>query len=154
VWVAAVLGLVHAAFSVYWAVGGSWLLATVGQWAVDLRASSPASASTGLGVVALIKAAAALIPVAVARGRFPLPRLWRAISWIGSVGLVLYGGANTLVSNLVLLGVMGDSAFDRAAMIGHAWLWDPLFLLWGGALLVHLILSRPLIPHAPARSHG
>jgi hypothetical protein len=154
VWVAAVLGLVHAAFSAYWALGGQWLLDTVGHWAVDLRASSPRSAGTGLGLIALVKVAAALIPVAVTRGRFPLPRLWRVVSWIGSIGLILYGGANTLVSNLVLLGVMGDGAFDRAAMIGHAWLWDPLFLLWGLALLIHLVLSRSLIPRAPARSRG
>ena len=34
-WVACGLGLVHAAFSLYWALGGQWLLATVGRFAVQ-----------------------------------------------------------------------------------------------------------------------
>jgi hypothetical protein len=28
-------------------------------------------------------------------------------------------------------------------MVGHALLWDPLFLLWGAALVVWLHFSRP-----------
>ena len=63
VWTACAAGVVHALFSLYWALGGSWLLDTVG-----------------------------------------------------------------------------------AALAGHSWLWDPLFLLWGLALLGYLLLSK----HAPA----
>ena len=68
-----VLGLTHAGFSAYWALGGRWLLGTVGEWAVRMA---------------------------------------------------LGGG------------------YDRAAMIGHVALWDPLFALWGLALLSSLWLSR------------
>ena len=31
---------------------------------------------------------------------------------------------------------------DLDGLKGHAWLWDPLFLLWGLALLGYLLLSR------------
>lgn len=148
VWVAAVAGLIHAGFSGYWATGGLWLLDTVGQWAVDLRNSSPVGSAVGLAVIALVKAAAALVPVAVAYDRACRPRVWRATTWVGATALVLYGGVNTLVSNAVLVGIIGSGSYDRAAMVGHAWLWDPLFLLWGAALLVHLWLSRQAVqPH-------
>lgn len=143
VWTACAAGLVHAALSLYWAVGGQELLDTVGQWAVRQSRDAPLRTGLLLGLVALAKTAGALIPVAVAYGRMPRPRLWRALSWAGAVLLVLYGGANTVVANAVLGGLIrSESGYDRAAMIGHAWLWDPLFLLWGTALLGYLLLSR------------
>ncbi|MCQ1999889.1 DUF3995 domain-containing protein [Arthrobacter zhaoxinii] len=142
-WTACAAGLLHAAFSLYWAVGGRWLLDTVGQWAVQESADAPLQTGLLLGAVALFKAAAALIPTASAYGRVPWPGLWRAVSWIGAVVLVLYGGANTVVSNAVLAGLIRpDTGYNRMATIGHAWLWDPLFLLWGAALLGYLLLSR------------
>lgn len=139
-WVACAAGLVHAAFSAYWAVGGDWLLATVGQWAVELRESRPSAAAWGLAAIAVVKGFAALVPLAL--GRLPRPRFWRALCWAGGAGLAGYGLLNAVVSNAVLL-VREPGTYDRAAMVGHAWLWDPLFLVWGGALLVHLWLTRP-----------
>ncbi|WP_110852827.1 DUF3995 domain-containing protein [Georgenia satyanarayanai] len=141
-WVACVAGLVHAGFSASWAVGGEWLLDTVGQWAVELRRSSPVVAAWGLAGIALVKSLAALVPVVVDRGRLPGRRLWRGLSWAGGAALLVYGGVNVVVSNAVL-ATRDPATYDRAAMVGHAWLWDPLFALWGGALLAHLWLSRP-----------
>jgi hypothetical protein len=43
----------------------------------------------------------------------------------------------------VLAGVIRPEGGDDAdAMMQHAYLWDPLFLLWGGALVLSLRLSR------------
>ncbi|WP_299033873.1 DUF3995 domain-containing protein [uncultured Pseudokineococcus sp.] len=143
VWLAAAAGVLHAAASLYWALGGQWLLATVGQWAVEASARSPAVAGAGLGLVALVKLLAATVPVAVAYGRVSRPRPWRAVSWAGGLLLVAYGGVNVVVSNAVLLGaIRPDGGYDAEAMRGHAHLWDPLFLLWGGALVLSLGLSR------------
>ncbi|GAA3701768.1 DUF3995 domain-containing protein [Microlunatus aurantiacus] len=140
---AAAFGLVHAAFSAYWAIGGDWLLRTVGAWAVGLRDDSPTAAALGLGAVALVKAVAAVVPVLVAYGRLPWRPLLRAVSWVGGGFLILYGGVNVVVSGAVLAGLITpDGGFDRPAMIGHAFLWDPLFALWGAALVVSLALSR------------
>ncbi|MCQ1948809.1 DUF3995 domain-containing protein [Arthrobacter sp. zg-Y859] len=142
-WTACAAGLLHAAFSLYWALGGRWLLDTVGQWAVQESTEAPLRAGLLLGAVAAFKAAAALVPTAAAYGRVPWPGLWRTVSWIGAVVLVLYGGANTVVSNAVLAGLIRpETGYNRMATIGHAWLWDPLFLLWGAALLGYLVLSR------------
>lgn len=130
VWAAGLAGAVHAGFSLYWAVGGRWLLATVGQWAVDLSTKAPLTAGIGLGIVAVVKLLAATIPVGVAYGRVPRPRLWRGISWVGGLLLVAYGGINTIVAQAVLAGmVRPEGGYDADAMMGHAYLWDPLFLL-------------------------
>jgi hypothetical protein len=57
--------------------------------------------------------------------------------------LVAYGGLNTVMALAVLSGVITPaSGYDVDAMRGHAYLWDPLFLLWGGALVLALWFSR------------
>lgn len=144
VWTACIIGLVHAAISMYWAVGGQWLLDTVGRWAVEQSLRSPRGTAFLLGLVALAKVAGSLVPVALATNQLRRPVPWRRAVWVAAVLLVLYGGANTAVAAAVLGGLVRPAGgYDRAAMIGHAWLWDPLFLLWGAALLGYLLLSRP-----------
>ena len=143
VWAAGLAGAVHAACSLYWAVGGRWLLATVGQWAVDLSAERSLAAGTTLGLVSAVKFLGAMIPVGVAYGRLPWPWFWRSISWAGGLLLVAYGGINTLVAPAVLAGLIRpEGGYDTDAMRGHAYLWDPLFFLQGGALVLSLWLSR------------
>ncbi len=79
----------------------------------------------------------------VAYGRVPWPWLWRGISWAGGLLLVAYEGINTIVALAVLAGVIRpEGGYDADAMRGHAYLWDPLFFLWGGALPLSLWLSR------------
>lgn len=137
-------GVLHALASLYWAVGGSWLLDTVGQWAVDLAKESPLGAGVLLGGIAVVKALAAVVPVLVDRGRMPRPRLWRVLCWVGGPLLVVYGGLNVVVSIAVLTGLVEpDGGYDMAAMVGHAFLWDPLFLIWGAALVIWLFLTNP-----------
>lgn len=141
---AALAGLLHAAASLYWALGGRWLLDTVGAWAVELAASAPVSAGLALGGIALVKALGGVVPLLVEAGRWPgSRRWWRALEWVGAAGLLLYGGVNAVVAGLVLAGVIRpDGGYDAAAMWGHAALWDPLFALWGLALGIGLWRSR------------
>jgi hypothetical protein len=81
--------------------------------------------------------------VAVAYGRLPWRRFWRTVSWVSGSFLILHGGVNVVVSCAVLAGLITpDGGFDRPAMLGHAFLWDPLFALWGAALVASLALSR------------
>ena len=142
-WAAAAAGAVHALFSVYWALGGRWLLATVGQWAVDLSVERPRAAGIVLGLVAAVKLAGAAVPVGVVYGRVSWPRLWRGVSWAGGGLLVVYGGLNTVVALAVLAAlIQPEGGYDLQAMRGHAYLWDPLFLFWGGALVLSMWMSR------------
>jgi hypothetical protein len=141
--VAGIAGVLHAAASLYWALGGQRLLATVGRWAVELSAEAPLAAGAGLGLIALLKFLAATIPIGVAYGKVRGARFWRAVSWAGGLLLAAYGGANTAVSAAVLAGqIRPDGGYDVEAMRGHAYLWDPLFLVWGTALVLSLWLSR------------
>ena len=140
---AAVVGLVHAAFSLYWAVGGRALLGTVGQWAVSLVEQTPVLAGVALAGIAVIKTAGAVIPVLVEDGRVRPRRAWRKLETIGAILLTLYGLFNLGVSNAVLAGLIATPyGYDRQAQIGHAALWDPLFFLWGALLLAGLALTR------------
>ena len=136
---AACVGIVHAGWSVYWALGGTWMLASVGQWAVQAAHDRPLAAQLSLWTVALAKIVAAVVPLLAHRGLLPWPRVWRALTWAGAVGLLLYGLSNVIVSGAVLAGVITpDEPVNTVAHQGHAYLWGPLFAVWGLALLVGL----------------
>lgn len=145
-WLAACLGCVHAGFSLYWAAGGTWLLETIGQWAVRAAAEGGPLVTGVLAGIGVLKLVVALAPALVERfGTSGLRRPVRGLSWVAALGLTAYGGVNTLVAALVLFGVIRtDDGYDRQAMIGHALLWDPLFLAWGLSLLAALVLTRPI----------
>jgi hypothetical protein len=142
-WVAMVLGLIHATWSFYWAFGGTWMLDTVGQWAVVSQLNAPVQTFIVLLAVGLVKTAAATIPVAVEYGKFGGRKFWRGVSWVGGIGLTLYGGIYTGTAVLVLTGVVGSiEGYNESVMFGHALLWDPLFFFWGLTLVSSLILTR------------
>ncbi|MEV6924476.1 DUF3995 domain-containing protein [Dactylosporangium sp. NPDC051485] len=129
---AAAAGLTHAGFSLYWALGGRWLLPTVGQWAVDSAREAPLAAAMLLIAVAAVKCAVVIIPLTAARRPLPRPGLWRAFAWLAAIVLTGYGAVNCVAAWLVLGGALRpEGGFDRQAMLGHAYLWDPLFLVWG-----------------------
>ncbi|MGH9118372.1 MAG: DUF3995 domain-containing protein [Acidimicrobiales bacterium] len=99
-----------------------------------------------LVVAKLVAAAAPLVLVGVASERlpsWPRSRRARALGWLVSVGLTVYGGLLTGVGLLVELGAIGaaDGA-DEHALAWHTYFWDPWFLLWGGASTVALWRSR------------
>ncbi|KAB1656305.1 DUF3995 domain-containing protein [Pseudoclavibacter chungangensis] len=140
--IAAVLGTLHALPSIWWAAGSEFLLSTVGTSAVEAARAMPGGVTLLLSVVATVKLAAAWIPVLAERG-LPWRRFWRALSWLGGAGLVVYGVSGIIPSAAVLLGwIVPDGPVDRAALLGHALLWDPLFALWGATLLIGLWRSR------------
>lgn len=140
--IAMLLGLVHAAFSLYWALGGQWLLETVGTEIQDKLKKSALGVSTILLIVTVFKTLAAVIPYLNAKKKLPWPKLWRGVSWFGSIFLVSYGLFGIIAGLLVLRGVIKVASSDINSLKGHVFLWDPLFLLWGIALLFHLWRSR------------
>lgn len=136
---AMVAGLVHAGFSIYWGLGGTWLLATVGQQMI----AAFDGARWLLILVGVVKAVCAVVPYLLARRARISRGPWHWIGWAGAVALIVWGGAGCVTANLVLAGlVTPDGGFDRMGQIGHAWLWDPLFGLWGIALAAGLIILR------------
>ncbi|MEV4133786.1 DUF3995 domain-containing protein [Dactylosporangium sp. NPDC049742] len=139
---AAAAGLVHAGFSLYWALGGRWLLPTVGQWAVTIAREAPVTAGLALVAVAAVKCVVVAVPLVNSRRSLPRPGAWRAFAWLAAIVLTGYGALNSIVAWLVLGGVLRtQDGFDRQAMIGHAYLWDPLFLVWGLLLGAGLLIG-------------
>jgi Protein of unknown function (DUF3995) len=144
-----VVGLAYAAISVYWAVGGRWLLNTVG-----ISLSQPGQAGHLAALLAVwgaagVKAVAALLPL-LAIGVWPrtanggLRRLARVLTWVEAAILVSYGLVLTASGLLVQAGVIKVAAHaDRLALKWHAYLWDPWFLIWGIFVFLALWRSRP-----------
>lgn len=142
-WAACVAGGIHAAFSLYWAFGGSWLLDTVGQEAVRLQAENQWAAFLILFAAAVVKGIAAVVPALTERMQGRGRKVLRAVSWAGGAVLVAYGNVIAAVSGAVLAGAISpEGAVDRRGHLGHALLWNPLFALWGATLLVGLWLTR------------
>ncbi|QNK53405.1 DUF3995 domain-containing protein [Dermacoccus sp. PAMC28757] len=136
---AAVAGTLHTAITFYWALGGKALLWTMGE-------SFIAKFSDVMWVLfplAIAKGLGAFAPIWLVRRGWPLRRLSLFVCWTGSAVLIAWGGANTLVGNAVLLRAIHPSGgFDRSTMVGHAWIWDPLFLVWGLGLAVGMWVTR------------
>jgi hypothetical protein len=142
--IAGVAGGIHAGFSLFWAVGGTWLLDTVGEGAVEFQRAHPWGTAALLVVVGTGKAAGAVLPAVVEwRSGMRFRRAIRFLSWIGGCLLVVYGTTYAAVSAGVLAGAIAvPGGIDRRGMQGHAMLWDPLFAVWGATLLVGLWLTR------------
>lgn len=139
--VAAIAGLLHATPSVYWALGGRWQLESVGDWAVRLADDQPLAAGFGLAGLGFVKAAAAVAPLVNERRKSFLYRPIRFCGWVGAVVFVAWGGLSTLSAWSVLAGVITPTGgYNRTTMLGHGVVWDPLFVIWGGALMVGLCL--------------
>lgn len=138
-------GGLHALSSLYWGLGGPALVETVGQGAVELRREAPPWLFVMLLGVGAVKAIAVAVPIANARGHLPWPRLWRVLSWLGAVGLVVYGGGYTVLAHLALAGAFGPPS-DPVGLRGHGFLWSPLFAAWGLSLLLALATDRGAHP--------
>lgn len=141
------VGLLYAAISVYWGLGGTWLLDTVGGALEQEGRAGNAGVVLAVWSAAGLKAIAAVLPLlAVSVGAPPSsrwPRLGRALAWVEAAILTLYGLALTTAGLLVQSGVITTSAnADHRALAWHAYLWDPWFLLWGLLVATALLRSR------------
>lgn len=132
---AAVAGLLHALPSLYWALGGTWLLDTVGEWAVQLQQGPRQQVLLMMVPVFLVKACAAVVPWLDHR-RPPAHRWVRVVSWCGATVLVLWGAAGMVGAWIGMAMGTGGAGGITPSQVGHGFIWDPLFVLWG-ALLAH-----------------
>jgi hypothetical protein len=147
--IAAVFGVANAATSVYWAVGGRGLLDTIGGEIERWGRSRSTEVVIVLWVVAVVKLAAAAVPLVWASRRSDRLPSWArsralaALGWVVSIGLTGYGGVLTGVGLLIQLDLVeaADGA-DSYALAWHTYFWDPWFLLWGIASTVAMWQSR------------
>jgi hypothetical protein len=147
---AAVVGGAFALVSVYWGLGGTALLDTVGG---SLEAQGRAGSAAIVAVVwvsVLLKLIAAGLPLAAVRGWGPERSrgLIRVLTWLAGVILTGYGLLLTSVGLFVQAGaITADPSANHRALAWHAYLWDPWFLIWGLLTLTALLASRPVADH-------
>jgi hypothetical protein len=87
-----VVGGLFAAVSVYWGLGGLWLLDTVGGTLAAQGQARGGGALLAVWAAAVLKVVASLLPWAAVTG-WPARwrRLVRALTWVEAVILVSYG---------------------------------------------------------------
>jgi hypothetical protein len=143
-WAACACGLAYVSISLYWALGGSWLLATVGA---SLAGTSSAAVTFAVWAAVALKAIAAFLPL-VAIGALHRPPLrwerWlRRLTWIEALILTAYGLVLTVTGLLVQSGaIVPPVNADHRALRWHAYLWDPWFLVWGLLVTTALVQAR------------
>jgi hypothetical protein len=131
---ATALGSAHAAVSLLWALGSTWLLDTVGGGLERLGRDGDWTVTLALVAVVAAKLVAVALPwlaVAHAAGL-----LTRAAAWATGVLLAAYGGVLTIAGVAIVLS--GVDTADPYAVRWHAFFWDPWFLAWGVCLLAAL----------------
>jgi len=147
------MGFSSALVSAYWACGGTALLDTVGG-EIERAAHDPGPlVLLGLWAIVVLKAgvASAAPVLAASPGRLPRwtrGRAARGLSWIAASLLTGYGGVLTLVGLLVQAGAIDSSGGDQRALAWHAYVWDPLFLVWGVAFVCCLRRTRGSCRHS------
>lgn len=97
--------------SVFWTVGGTWLLDTVGGSIEKLaRTRSPSALALGTAI-SLAKIGAALLALALIRpwGRHVPDRVLVGANMFASAVLVTWGGANVLAGALALTGAVSPA---------------------------------------------
>lgn len=139
------LGLLYAAVSVYWGLGGTNLLDTVGGSLERGGRAGDLVVILALWAAVVLKVIAVVLPLlAIYRlGGVKWQRLVWGLSWIEAAVLVIYGLVLTTVGLMVQLGVIAASASaDHRALAWHAYLWDPWFLVWGLLVTAALLRAR------------
>lgn len=145
--IACIVGLVFAAASFYWALGGTWLLSTVSASLAEKSRTGEANLLLGAWVPGGLKVLAALVPL-LALHRLTKSSWDRALWALASLEagiLTLYGMVLTTAGWLVQADLLHASAdADHRALAWHAYLWDPWFLIWGLLVTAALLRSRHL----------
>jgi hypothetical protein len=145
---ACVAGLAYAAISVYWALGGTWLLDTIGGTLEQQGRAGNPGIILAVWAAAVLKIIGAIVPLAAAgvtpgQATTAWRRQMRVLAWLEAAILTVYGLALTGAGLLVQSGAIASAASaDHRALAWHAYLWDPWFLLWGVLVTASLVRSR------------
>jgi uncharacterized membrane protein len=150
-----IVGLLYAAVSVYWGLGGTRLLDTVGGSLEEQGRAGNPGVMLAVWAAAVVKMIAAVLPLKALRGpsRPARDRAVWALAWAEAAILIVYGLVQTAAGLLVQADVVHASATaDHRALAWHAYLWDPWFLIWG--LLVAAALLRGRYRRSHTATHG
>jgi hypothetical protein len=142
-----VIGMLYAAVSAYWGLGGTGLLDTIGGTLEREGRAGATSVRLLVWTAVLLKLSAALLGLLAVAWPRPIRDRWRHLArraaWATACILTVYGGVLTAIGLLIQLDLVHASpSADRTALRWHAFLWDPWFLAWGLLLTIALARSR------------
>ncbi|HZD01566.1 MAG TPA: DUF3995 domain-containing protein [Actinomycetes bacterium] len=149
-WAASFVGLPNAAVSLYWVLGGTWLLDTIGGSLEEQGRAGTVGVRLTVWAAVALKLLAVALPLLALR-RLPRPawhRLVWVLAWAEAAVLTTYGLVWTAGGLLAQAGVI-HATTDPRALAWHAYLWDPWFLVWGVLVAAALLLGR----HGHSQSH-
>jgi len=131
---ACIIGLLFAAVSAYWGLGGRWLLDTLDSRIQEQALAGSAGIYVAVWAAAVLKVVAALLPLLALRGL--ANRRWSRtvwfLAWAAAVILTGYGLMQTTIGLLAQAGVIHAPATASARVLAWgAYVWDPWFLIWG-----------------------
>lgn len=139
-WVAYAASALAFAFvvpSLYWVLGGTALLDTLGGVIEERARARDRTLLVVTWATVMVKAMGGLLPLALVQpwGRRLPSRLLRFTAWTGAICLVLYGALQTLTVGLAYFGAIEFTGpIDERALRWRLLLWEPWFLVWGIAL--------------------
>lgn len=131
---AAAWAALFALISLYWALGGTIGIDTVGGAIADMAHAGDADAlALAWGAVALKVAGVVFALALIQRWGRVFPRFLMLLGgWAGTVLLVGYGGVIVVTELLVVVDIVPAPAeIDWYAFYWHLALWDPYFIVWG-----------------------
>ncbi|KRG11370.1 hypothetical protein ACA31_00235 [Staphylococcus sp. NAM3COL9] len=129
-------GSLHSLATFYWSFGGELGLLTVGNWTISLKQTYDNKFLLILFLLGIFKISSTWIPLIL---NYKNNKFINTISYIGATILVIHGGINTISGWLKLLGIIPIEF--KLSLIGQAFVWDPMFLIWGTGLIVFLRLK-------------
>jgi hypothetical protein len=143
--VAAALAFASAVVTLFWTLGGTWLLDTVGG-SIERLARDRSAGAIVLGIVVVIaKSVAGLLALHLGHSERTPSRPAATLASVGGIALALYGGVLVVAGALVLAHAINPSgAVDRHALRWHVALWDLWFVVWGVALAIAGLRARRL----------
>ncbi len=131
---ACVWGLAFAAISLYWGIGGSLGLDTLGGSLESLAKAHDRIILIAVWVTGFLKFLGSLLALALA-GTWTARLSRRPVIVLGAVAaatLTLYGGILVVSEALVTIGAIKPTQpVDWKPLLWHLYVWDLSFLVWG-----------------------
>lgn len=140
--IAAFLAFASAAVTLYWLLGGTAGLETVGGEVERIARSRSGLAITVASITLAAKLVAGGLALVLAgprqEHRSPI-----VLGFLGGGVLTLYGGVLVVIGALVLAGVIDPSGpVDEYALRWHVFVWDLWFFVWGVAFLLAAVRAH------------
>jgi hypothetical protein len=126
-------GLLFAAISFYWGLGGTLGLDTLGGTLGRLAMSHDPAIFAAVWLTGILKVGGAILALALVQpwGQRLPRRPLLLLGWAAAAVLTLYGGTLVTGEALVASRLVRPGTVEWKPLLWHLYLWDMSFLIWG-----------------------